>query len=459
MSKLKSSSRRLELILNRIMSNGAQTHPDGWTKVKMTDVAEVVTDYVANGSFASLKENVTYSAGKEYARLVRLKDHNSQYSEKDAVYVNEHSYNFLSKSSLSPEDIVISNVGEYSGTVFRVPDLGMPATLGPNSILVKFKESNDYMYYFLSSHIGQHLINSIKTGSANPKFNKTDFRALEFLLPPKEERDSIAEMFSVFDKKIQLLKEQNKVLEDMAQVLFKRWFIDFEFLNKEGKPYKSSGGRMIEGELGEMPEGWKVFKLDSLVDTINGYSYKGAELKEVSQEALVTLKSFDRNGGFQTRGFKPFEGTPKLDQEVRVGDLVVAHTDLTQDAEVLGNPAFIFDNGGYKKMYITMDLVKVLPKRESLNLSTLYFLMKTRTFKGHCVGYATGTTVLHLSKKAIPEYELALPEDDALLAQYSAISESVTKKISANVSQIKSLAGVRDILLPKIMTGEVRVKM
>jgi type I restriction enzyme S subunit len=121
-----------------------------------------------------------------------------------------------------------------------------------------------------------------------------------------------------------------------------------------------------------------MFQMDELVETINGYSYKGKDLVEESDEALVSLKSFDRNGGFQTRGFKPFKGNPKDTQEVQIGDLVVAHTDLTQDAEVLGNPAFIFDNGGFKKMYITMDLVKVISIHKDISSSFLYYLMKDR---------------------------------------------------------------------------------
>src|SRR5690606_6900543 len=120
----------------------------------------------------------------------------------------------------------------------------------------------------------------------------------------------------------------------------------------------------------------------------------------------------------------PFIGSPKKTQQVFIGDLVVAHTDLTQDADVLGNPAFIFDNGGFTKMYITMDLVKVVPKHTDISSSFLYYVMKDRAFKGHCIGFANGTTVLHLSKKAIPEYQIYLPENFELIKKYSEISNA-----------------------------------
>jgi type I restriction enzyme S subunit len=207
----------------------------------------------------------------------------------------------------------------------------------------------------------------------------------------------------------------------------------------------------------ELPEGWRLFQMNELVGTVNGYSYKGKELVEESDEVLVTLKSFDRNGGFQTRGFKPFKGLPKSTQEVQIGDLVVAHTDLTQDAEVLGNPAFIFDNGGFKKMYITMDLVKVTPKHKDISTSFLYYLMKDRVFKGHCVGYSNGTTVLHLSKKAIPEYQVFLPNDFVKVKEFSEFANVTTNKISLNKDEIKYLKQTRDTLLPKLMSGQLRI--
>ena len=197
--------------------------------------------------------------------------------------------------------------------------------------------------------------------------------------------------------------------------------------------------------------------MSELVETINGYSYKGIELVSESDEALVTLKSFDRNGGFQTRGFKPFKGNPKDTQEVFIGDLVVAHTDLTQDADVLGNPAFIFDNGGFNRMYITMDLVKVVPKHKYISTSFLYYVMKENAFKGHCIGYSNGTTVLHLSKKAIPEYQICLPENFGLINKFIEISNTTTSKISLNIETIKSLTQTRDTLLPKLMSGQLRV--
>ena len=103
---------------------------------------------------------------------------------------------------------------------------------------------------------------------------------------------------------------------------------------------------------------------------------------------MVTLKSFDRNGGFRLDGFKEFTGRFKEQHVVTQGDLVVAHTDITQDAEVIGNPVLVVNDSRYEKMVISMDLVKVESKFDWLSNEFLYQMMRTREFKEHCLGYS-----------------------------------------------------------------------
>ncbi|MET4704495.1 restriction endonuclease subunit S [Frigoribacterium sp. UYMn621] len=164
-----------------------------------------VTDYVANGSFESLRLNVSYSDTPEFAVLVRLVDHNSGWSG-PLKYVNKHSYEFLKKSSLAAGDVVVANVGANAGTVFRAPDLGMPMTLGPNSVLCRPRNSLEYdrefMYYFLSAPAGQSLVGSVISGSAQPKFNKTGLRKLPVPVPPIAQQRAIAEVLGALDDKI-----------------------------------------------------------------------------------------------------------------------------------------------------------------------------------------------------------------------------------------------------------------
>jgi type I restriction enzyme, S subunit len=161
-----------------------------WPMKALESVTES-TDYVANGSFASLKANVTYRSEPDYAVLVRFTDFAKGWKQK-FVYVDERSFRFLRKSNLSPGDVVVSNVGE-PGRVFRVPDLGRPMTLGPNAVLIRPNEElgQGFLAYFLSSPAGQMLFASITTGTAQRKFNKTMLRRLEVPVPALTEQRSI----------------------------------------------------------------------------------------------------------------------------------------------------------------------------------------------------------------------------------------------------------------------------
>ena len=173
---------------------------------------------------------------------------------------------------------------------------------------------------------------------------------------------------------------------------------------------------------------------------------------------MVTLKSFDRNGGFRLDGFKEFTGRFKEQHIVAQGDLVVAHTDITQDAEVIGNPVLVVNDAKYEHMVISMDLVKVKSKNDWLSNEFLYRMMRTREFKEHCLGYSNGSTVLHLSKQAIPSFEFFMPPKERI-ESYTKLAKGLFSKKFKNIEQIQTLEKLRDNLLPKLMSGELRIQI
>ena len=185
--------------------------PDEWQIKKIGEYTSVITDYVANGSFAALAENVNYKSEPGYAVLVRLTDYNNGF-EGDFVYIDEHAYEFLSKSKLYGGEIIISNVGANVGTVFKCPKLERKMSLAPNAIMLKTQGNDDFYYYWFTSRKGQHSLQSIVTGSAQPKFNKTNFRELLVPVPPLNVQEKIAESLSHIDRKIALNKLLNKNL-------------------------------------------------------------------------------------------------------------------------------------------------------------------------------------------------------------------------------------------------------
>lgn len=154
---------------------------DDWGETRVGEIAEV-TDYVANGSFASLKANVTLYDEPKYALFVRTTDFKGGFNG-SLKYTDKKSYEFLKKSTLFGGEFIISNVGD-TGTVFRPPVwLGKPMTLGSNAIMIKDSEYNNYLYQYFRSNEGQFAISNIVAGSAQPKFNKTEFRNLRIKRP------------------------------------------------------------------------------------------------------------------------------------------------------------------------------------------------------------------------------------------------------------------------------------
>lgn len=232
----------------------------------------------------------------------------------------------------------------------------------------------------------------------------------------------------------------NNNLQQQVQALYSSWLCAYEPFN------------------GISPSNWTLRNLSDIADFIGGYAYKGNELTN-SSTAMATIKNFNRKGGFQLDGFKEIQPSSKLksSQRVELFDLLVAHTDLTQNAEVIGNAEMVMSLSKYQNAIFSMDLVKVIPKAHGVSRFLLAAILQNRLFKAHCLGYVNGTTVLHLSKKALPEYELMLPDDLSVLQPLDAAITVLYLQISANIEENSRLELLRNTLLPKLMSGEIDV--
>ena len=160
----------------------------------MEPIASLITDYVANGSFASLKANVRTYKEKNYALFVRTVDFANNFKG-DLSYIDKESYDFLEKSKLYGGELMLSNIGASIGKVFKVPHLDTPMSLAPNAIILRFFNdiTCDYFEYVFKSFVGQNYLQFLSGGAAMPKFNKTDLRAMIVPVPPIKEQERIVE--------------------------------------------------------------------------------------------------------------------------------------------------------------------------------------------------------------------------------------------------------------------------
>lgn len=305
---------------------------------------------------------------------------------------------------------------------------------------IKGKTDPFFVYYLAISKLFRDLaIKSMvgSTGRQRVQQNVIENAIME--VPTLTEQEKIVAVLSALDSKIELNTQINQNLEAQAQAIFKSWFVDFD-------PFG-----------GALPDGWQETRLSQIADFVGGYSYKGNELR-ASDCAMATIKNFDRNGGFKLDGFKEIVPSEKLkaEQQVDLFDILVAHTDLTQNAEVIGNAEIILSTGGYRKLIMSMDLVKVIPK-SGISRFLLASLLNSPQFKAHALGYVNGTTVLHMSKKALPDYSFYFPEDWSSLDNIAAVFEQTYRKMSQTTEESSRLATLRDTLLPKLMSGEIDV--
>ncbi len=175
-----------------------------------------------------------------------------------------------------------------------------------------------------------------------------------------------------------------------------------------------------------------------------------------SRTALVTLKSINRGGGFNNNGFKEYVGKYKPDQTLDEGDLVLAQTDMTQKAEVVGSPAIVENPFEYETLVTSLDLAKCEPINEMPSSNTLYHFLERQEFKDYCLSQTNGSTVLHLRTSEIPNYEMVIPREK-LLQEFDHLITPIRQSILENNKQNRTLMVIRDKLIPYLMSGEFEI--
>ena len=354
---------------------------------------------------------------------------------------------------------IIGRVGS-SGEVHRSVK---PCWVSDNAIVAKSNEKSDdlFNYYLLKGT----NIKQIVIGSTQPLLTQSGLKTIPIKIPPIEVQKKIASYLNKFDEKIITNLKINKQIEEIAGTIFKSWFIDFNPVRAKNEGRYIGLSKEIsdlfpdsfeDTEIGEIPKGFVLSKLGDHIKISKGKSYKSNELKD-SDTALVTLKSFERNGGYREDGLKEYIGSFKEEQIVKEGDLIVAFTDVTQSADVIGKPAIIIDNQKYTNLVISLDVGVVRTVDQSpLSKSFIYFLMLSKRYASNSLGYTNGTNVLHLDKKAITEFMFCLPNNE-LLERFDLISKDILKKISLNTHENKVLTSLKNIFLPKLISGELNI--
>lgn len=422
-----------------------------WKEDKLGNLAEVQT-----GPFGSQLKNEQYITGGTPVVTV---EHIKDFLIEDFTYpsVTDEDKNTLKRYILKSGDIVFSRVGsvDLSALVKEHQD-GWLFSSRMLRVRVKEKLNTQFLSYYLRQSTIRQFILNISVGSTMPSINTEILKSLPIVYCSLKEQKQIADILSCLDNKIDNLRRQNETLEKIAQTLFKHWFIDFEFPNDDGKPYKSSGGAMVASELGDIPEGWRVGKLGDIVNIKHGFPFQGEYITdEETKHILLTPVNFKIGGGFNDSKYK-YYSTDNYSESfiLNKNDLIVTMTDLSKAGDTLGYPAFVPEVKGKILLHNQM-LGKV--ETDLINKPFLYFLMCRREYRLYILGTASGSTVRHTSPTRINDYKFILPEL-SILKQFSSIAKVIIDKQLENFNKIQILTETRDILLPKLMSGKIRIK-
>ncbi len=272
-------------------------------------------------------------------------------------------------------------------------------------------------------------------------------------------------MLGALDDKIELNRRMNETLEAMARAIFKSWFVDFDPVRAraEGRrPYGMSAAiaalfpnSFEDSALGPIPRGWTITTLREHVEAIRGLSYNGEGLSD-SGLPLHNLNSVYEGGGYKNEGLKRYTGDYKKRHVIEAGDLIVTNTEQGFDFLLIGYPAIVPKRFGSTGLF-SHHLYRVRPRPESpVTTQFLYQLLLTPLVREQVIGCTNGTTVNMLALDGLEMPRFVLPPP-ALIKEFDRIAIPLYERSETNFDESETLVSLRDTLLPKLLSGEIRV--
>jgi len=392
------------------MNNDWSTR-NGWTETTLGEVA-------SNIAYGFTESATLEKIGSKFLRITDIQNDFIDWNSVPYCPISEREHK---KYKLEIGDVVIARTGNSTGATSTIKQ-------------ADFR----FIDFLLRSAFWKGFVKSIKGGSAQGGANAKNFAEFPILLPSLPEQKAIADVLTSFDDKIELLRQQNQTLEEMAQTTFKEWLVYFRF---------PGAGKMVDSELGMIPEGWKVDNIGQYVNIKGGTTpstknpdYWDGKIHWTSPKDLSNIKQpylFDTEKKITPEGLKKIssgllpKGTLLFSSRAPIGYIAISNVDIAINQ---GYIAFL--PCGYLSNYFMFNWLKVNSKS--------------------IVGAANGSTFLEISKSSFRSLLTVIPEE-TVLDKFERVSFTIFQKLLSNLIQIQSLTQLRDSLLPKLMSGEVRV--
>jgi type I restriction enzyme S subunit len=426
--------------------------PEDWEVKKLDAIKSLEPKAIAMGPFGSNIRKENYK--KIGVPVIRGFNLNAErFLDEDFVFLSEEKAKELSGSSAFPEDIIFVAQGGV-GQVGIIPNDAKYERyiLSQNLMKISCNEGKAdpfFVFYFFRSQRGQDEILSYVNPTGVPCISQplTSLKLFRIPCPNLSEQREIGKLLSSLDKKIELNKKINLNLEKIGRALFKHWFTDFDFPNEKGKPYKSSGGKMVDSELGEIPKGWKVDSILACADILSGgtpktsvHEFWGGNIKWVSAKDVTSA-----NGTYILDTGRKIT---KPGVESSNAKLLPPNTTVITARGTVGNYCLLAES-----MTINQTNYGIKGKEEYtdififLTMGNLIQILKQHSY---------GTVFDTITTKNLEEMRIVIPPVD-ILKSFNDCLSPIMGRMKFNLNECRTLRSLRDSLLQRLMSGQIRV--
>jgi len=403
-----------------------------------------LSDYVQQGiPFYRSKEVIELSSGKNIS---------------EQLFISSEKYSEIKSKFPVPQenDVLITAVG----TIGEILVVKNPNFYFKDGNLIWLRNINfeiidiDYLYYFLKSDLFQKTIKYNNIGAVQKALTIDFLKTVKITLPSLDNQRKLISILKSIDKKLKNNNQINQELEAMAKTLYDYWFVQFDFPDQNGNPYKSSGGKMVYNlELKrEIPEGWGVEKLGELIELERGVTYAKSDIVEkTTKDAIGVLRATNITGNVMDLNDLVYLTKDKINnkQIIKQNETLIVMSSGSK--EHLGKNAI-----NYYEEVIGFGAFcsKIVPQKYSAFINTF---LQSSEFKGYLLKQSMGTNINNLTNSDILDCRIILPKEE-ILDKFENMVEKNIKLISNNYIQNQELTHLRDWLLPMLMNGQVKVE-
>ncbi len=411
--------------------------PEEWKLIKLTELIDIKHGFAFKGEFFS-DEETPYVLLTPGNFKVKGGFNNSKYKYYNGEIPEDY---VLKKGDIIVTMTDLSKEGDTLGYSAKVPFETNKTFLHNQRLgLVIFKSNEvypDFLYWKLRNYDYRHWVLATSTGTTVKHTSPSRILGFEFAIPTITEQKSIANFLSALDDKIELNLRINQTLEEIGRAIFKHWFVDFEFPDEQGRPYKSSGGEMVDSELGEIPKGWEVGNLGSICNITMGQSPKSEFYNEENEGLPFHQGVTDFNDRFPTHRM-----------------YCTAEKKIAENKDVLLSVRAPVGRINIANTQIVIGRGLCAIKHKKCLQSFLFYLLKHIFSEEDSIG--SGTVFNAVNKKELNDLKVLVPKK-GIDKDFDDLIKPLDQKIEILTVENVNLSQIRDSLLPKLMSGKIRL--